>query len=147
MSFKTKKFVGCRGYSNTATSVPSSTWTPIEYGATAYDTVGNIHSNVTNNSRFTIPFNGHWYCCGMLRWPDSSGGTKRIGLRVNGTTFYGIQSNRVGDAVNQYLTVGGTILMNAGDYVELVGWQNSGGSVSTVSGESNTVVALLATTV
>jgi hypothetical protein len=92
-------------------------------------------SSGTNPTRYTFARAGRYFCYGQVSFAASTSGQYAAGLRVNGgTTIWGTRVNAstttsVGTCpvAEQYIRV------NAGDYVELIGSQNSGSSVALVT--------------
>jgi hypothetical protein len=85
-----------------------------------------------NPTRYTFPVAGRWYVAGQAAFASSNSGICQSGLRVNGgTTSWGTKAAApatstagVIAASEQYLRV------SAGDYVQLIAFQSSGGSLS-----------------
>lgn len=109
-----------------------TTFSPVSLDAEVYDSEGG-HSTVTNPSRYTCQVPGLYRITAMSSFTTNSTGSRAVGVGVNGASVLQSQgmppsgnswSNQV--TVDQYL--------NAGDYVEVLTWQNSGGSLSTGTG-------------
>ncbi len=123
----------------TLQAIATSTFTAITFDAEILDTDVDSqsgHDNATNNTRWTCRYPGyHWisgaYCCDV----SATGGRYAI-IRINGVD----QESTLGftPGIASIATVAATrptkIFMTAGDYVELIGWQNSGGSLNTYVG-------------
>jgi hypothetical protein len=122
------------GTQQTAQSIAATTWVPLTMDTTQLDTYGG-HSNVTNSSRYTCqPGAAGWYTvCGIAAFTLNGVGARAARLQVNGNPIAGtctfiptISSNAPGVA-----TPTRDIYLNAGDYVEVAAWQNSGGAINT----------------
>lgn len=115
----------------TAISVPTSTATAITFGTEAYDTEG-FHDTSTNTSRLTIP-DGMTYVrlTANAIFDANATGQRYVYLTKNGV------------AQNQGLTIPGmtgvgnymqmqtpVMNMSAGDYCEIVAWQDSGSTLN-----------------
>ena len=112
-------------------AIANNTNTVLNWANETYDT-DSYHDTVTNNSRLTVPSGVRKIILSaQIRWDSNSVGTREILARKNGsTTFDGrpfqhieAQSDRTMQSfVSPVLTV------TAGDYFELVAWQDSGSS-------------------
>lgn len=94
----------------------------------------NMHSTVTNPSRITATTAGRYHFGGGIAW--SANATLRRGswYRINGTSVTPsgetmLQSTSSGVAALPVRAI--TYFLNAGDYVEVIGYQESGGALST----------------
>jgi hypothetical protein len=103
------------------------------------DTYGG-HSNTTNNTRYTAQVAGWYTICGVF-WTvsvSSASYIRAVRILVNGAavkghegyaaTLSGFETSAVTNTRDVYL--------NVGDYVELSGWQGSGGSLGTHIGDN-----------
>jgi hypothetical protein len=125
-----------------AQSFPNSTFTALLLDTEDIDRDGG-HSTVTNTSRYTGQTPGWYTVQGSINWAASTAGQRTIVFRPNGgaaTTY----KNKV--QIPMTTTVGSgsivtvaTFFMNGTtDYVEVVGWQNSGGALNTyITDEGN----------
>lgn len=128
-------FVGVRAYANAVTAVATGTWTSIALAAERFDT-DTFHDNVTNNSRLTVPAGqgGYYAIGGTVEFAANTLGTGRGGrIFLNGTTRIGSVFAAVvnSGSIAPRLLVASLYALSAGDYVELQGWQDSGGSLNT----------------
>ena len=126
-------FVGCQSTKSANQSISNETDTTITWNTNTFDT-DSIHDTVTNNSRFTVPTGkgGKWLLSCTLDWFNNTAGDRYLTLLVNGTMVqlsYG--GAFAAGASNQTLT---TILsLSAADYVEIKGYQTSGGALNVVA--------------
>lgn len=124
-------FVGCRAYRSSSTTIANGALTAIEYNAESYDT-DNFHSTSTNPSRMTIPTGkgGYYALDVMLTYSDNSGGFRDLRFYKNGSE---LQMLRTAGQPNANALTGmfATYVGNfaAGDYLEVYGYQNSGGQL------------------
>lgn len=130
----TTPIIGCQLSGAQTLSVSAATWTAVPFGSgtEVFDTHG-YHDTSTNNTRVTVPagMGGKYQVSGVLSWTASAaGGARGAGLRVNGSTFHETtQTNGISSVVHP-VSVAGLVPLAAGDYVELVGWQQSGGALA-----------------
>ncbi|MGA5819737.1 hypothetical protein ACPC54_17990 [Kitasatospora sp. NPDC094028] len=120
-------------YQTTSQSVANVTIAPIAFDSTTVDTYGG-HSNTVNNSRYTAQQPGWYWVYGAALFNNNSAGFRsaiinKNGVGVNGTFAAIAPSAYYGSAV-----VCGLVQMAVGDYVELGGYQNSGGALATATG-------------
>jgi hypothetical protein len=114
-----------------------STFTPIAFDEERYDTA-TMHSNliIGNNSRLTAPVDGIYEVTAAIAWGTSDDGTRALGLRRTGTTLVAhenVPAAAGGLQPEQLLTA--TVRLEAGDYVEAVVAQTSGGPLDLAKAE------------
>ena len=120
------------GTQNTIQSIAATTWGAIGLDTEQFDSYGG-HSTVTNTSRYVAQVTGWYTVCGVVAFSLNGTGARGSRLQVNGTAVAGacsfipgLSSNSVGVA-----TPTRDLFLNATDYVEVAGWQNSGGALNT----------------
>jgi hypothetical protein len=132
----TPTFVGCQLYLAADQTISNSTQTNIAWTAEHEDSDG-FHSNVTNNSRITIPSGkgGKYLINVLVKWPMNTVGRRNLLLQKNGSTV------TTGDWVWNPSTVEGFVMCTvsfissavATDYFEIRVNQNSGGNLNVES--------------
>lgn len=121
----------------------------VQHNATAvlsYDTtdfnIGGVFS-ATQPTRMTAPVAGRYLIIASVRWYPNASGRRTIALEVNGTAAQIARTN-----VSAYSTTASlspeqtaqTIYkLNAGDYVEVWAYQDSGGPLDLMTGVDNGV--------
>jgi len=130
-----------RVYRSTAQSIPTGTWTAVVHDTVRYDTGGQWSAG--NPSRLTAQVAGTYVITGGLLFTASTAGVQRSsGIRLNGANWLSIgpplaQTFAAGSgAVSVVATV---VQLNAGDYVELMAMQDSGGALNLSAGDAATV--------
>lgn len=121
---------GARVYDSGTQSIPNNTYTALTFNSERWD-YGTYHSTVSNTTRLTVPVNGLYMVTGGVAYASNATGQRALGIRVNGSSLYALE--RV-DTINgqvPFLNVSTIVKLTAGDYVELMAWQNSGGSLNT----------------
>lgn len=123
-------FSGCFLTKSGTQSIPNSTDTAVTFDTEYFD-VGGYHDNSTNNSRITIPSgkDGYFLFLGQINYASNGTGGRYAYIVVNGTYI----QQAVFSASSQSYTIANisTVLsLVAGDYVQLITVQNSGGALN-----------------
>ena len=121
------------GTQTTTQSVTSGTWTTLSLNTSQADTYGG-HDNVTNNSRYTAQVAGVYAVCGVSAFATNSTGVRGTRLHINGSVVQGTAQmmTPATSSGTGLPTPVRTIRLAVGDYVEVAGWQSSGGPLSTI---------------
>ncbi len=117
---------------------PNATTTMIEW--TLQKTVrGFTHSTSSNPTRIYVPSDGLYWFGGILRIQgvDSSPEEKSIDIWKNGSVLYKIGSSDGGGTASFHVPFKTFIELQAGDYVEIGFFQNSGGNLNTYAGDTH----------
>lgn len=118
---------------STIQSVASSAWTSITCDASTVDTYG-MHSNSTNNSRATAQVAGWYRPAGSAAFAANGTGARGSRFAKNGAAVLGTASFgpplTTGNA-SSLPAVSLPVLLAVGDYLELQGFQTSGGVLNT----------------
>jgi hypothetical protein len=128
-------------YNSATQSLPNNTLTAVTFDTEDFD-VGSMHSTSVNTSRMTCPANGTgaYLAIGKVPYAGSAGGTARVArLRKNGSDI-GTQGN-LGPvaATTQVVHTMAIFGMVPGDYVELYGFQDSGGALNIGDGATRAI--------
>ncbi|MFI8459020.1 hypothetical protein [Kitasatospora sp. NPDC085464] len=130
-----------RGVQATAQSIPANTVTPLAIDTTIIDTYGG-HSNAVNNSRYVVQMAGWYLVIGSLGTATSSSGARLARLHKNGSLIpasqFGIP-NPSWDITTALQTLA-IVQLAVGDYVEVAGYQASGGALTTNGDSALTVL-------
>lgn len=115
------------------TSLTTGTWTAIGMDSSTFDNYGG-HSNSTNNSRYTVQAAGKYLVGGAVAVANNSSGSRAAKVLKNGAVLQGPYSLvPPSSARPTSVTVAGFIVPCAvGDYLELAGFEDSGGTLATV---------------
>lgn len=119
----------------------TTTFSAVTWQAAVWN-VGAMWSSGTNPNRITVPLTGIYKLGVNIPWTNNGSGRRAVGWRANGpgTTFnLQIQESTGVDTVNgsEY------IQLTAGDYVEIMVFQDSGVSLNVLGGtEQNATVSL-----
>jgi hypothetical protein len=129
----TTGFVGASIYKSGNQSITTATTTTITWDAELFDT-NTFHDNSTNNSRMTIPagYAGKYLVTSTISWGSSATGYRIAEIHKNGSVVNFTWSG----AMQGYYVVGITSIINCtvGDYLEIKGYQNSGGNLNAAGG-------------
>lgn len=125
-------FVGCRAYATTDQSMSNGATVTFTLDAENYDTDG-FHSNTTNNSRITIPTGktGYYLITAIATYQNGgTSGQRDLYIQKNGTTPL---ANVVDAKYANFLgmSISDIQYLSAGDYVEMLGYQDSGTTTAT----------------
>jgi hypothetical protein len=125
----------CRVYRSAALSLANATTIAIAWDAEEWDTDA-FHDLATNTTRLTAPRAGIYLVRASVYYGVAAGGVYRLAaISKNGTTEY-YNTNRNGTQVS--VEVIGEVSMVAGDYIEILSYQDSGGALSLVVGKGHT---------
>lgn len=125
--------------SQTATqSLANTTFTPISFDVNILDTYGG-HSTTVNNTRYTAQVAGIYQVSGIVTFASNSTGDRAAEIGKNGSGIsYSTTGFRASTGTVTGVPVPGILITLAvGDYVEILGWQSSGGALSTQTGASS----------
>lgn len=121
---------GVRTRRTTTQSLTNATLTAIQFGVEDYDTA-TYHDNSTNNTRLTVPQAGKYLISGCLEFAANATGVRTAGIRLNGSTYVASQgSSSMGATLTTVVNVTTVLDLAANDYVELIGYQSSGGALN-----------------
>lgn len=116
--------------STTLQNMTNGADTPLNWPIEDLDTDGG-HSTVTNTSRYTAQTAGYYLLTANFTFAANSSGTRRGSFRKNGTTMF----SRVRIVPNAGNFIGfshtARVFLAVSDYVEAIGWQDSGGTLTT----------------
>lgn len=127
-------------YNGSSNTQPSQTWpsgTAIAMDTVTVDNYGGWSSSTPTQYTFQRP--GHYFVYGQMAVTASTAGSRGAGLRVNGGTVQwgGHEMPCAGSVTPGHTSVVQRILKVAqGDYVELIGFQNSGSALAYRTGAS-----------
>jgi len=111
----------------------TATWTTLTWDATAsVDTYGGYNSG-TSTSKYVAQVAGTYRVNGLVNLVNNATGLRAARLAKNGTAVQGAQERRApAPATGTTVPVGWEIPLAVGDYVELLGFQASGGNLATL---------------
>lgn len=120
----------CLVYNSANISLTTGTLTLLTFNSEYYDLSG-WHSTASNTSRLTVPVDGKYFFWACVQFAANGTGTRILYLRVNGTTYFGMQHNPTTEVAFAHITcVTGMVSLSASDYVEVLAYQNSGSTLN-----------------
>ena len=112
----------------TNVALTDSTITPIPFASESLDTA-NMHPASGTTTRLTAPAKGLYLITGSAAFDQSGSGKRFLYVYKNGALVQEVSALPL-DNFPTYLNVTAVLPMTAGSYVELEGYQGSGGSLS-----------------
>ena len=141
-------------YRSAALNLASTTVVPIPMDVEEYITDAGMHSTVTNSTRVYAPATGTYELDALLAMANNAAGSAWLSVRKNaggvetsGTAVTGrvACTQNVGSSLQRVASASVTVQLNAGDYVELFGFQNSASTVALGTGTAEGMTKLTLT--
>lgn len=116
-----------------AQTIGSGAFVAITFDAEDFDNYGG-HSTVSNTSRYTCQLDGIYQLTGKIGWAANATGRRASRWQKNGADLNGSQIAIIATSASDVGHPAATMFVSlvAGDYVELHGFQESGGNLATV---------------
>lgn len=130
--------IGARVFHSVNQSIPNGgvSLTPLVFDSERYDSA-NLHSTVANTGRLTVPVAGRYLVWAGVRWAGASSGERQLGLRAGGTVTIAYLSQLPVGTSPTDMIVSTIWSFAAGQYVEVVVYQTSGGTLNIVATSAN----------
>lgn len=126
-----------RAYSTSAQTIGHNSPTAVNLNNERWDFVPagavGMHDNVTNNSRLTAIVSGTYVLTAHVAFAANTTGVRALAIRLNGTSTIATQITNAAGSGATFLTLSTVYRLTAGDYVEMVVTQTSGGDLSVSS--------------
>jgi hypothetical protein len=121
----------CRAFATVDQTLTTSVLTAINLTDENYDT-DTIHNNITNNTRFTCKTAGLYTIAGEAVFAAASAtGQRSLLIGVNASVFIAENTIPVNSAsLETFLNLSTQYRLAVNDYVELYGYQTSGGNLN-----------------
>jgi len=115
-------------------TIRSSVFSPLNFNVEDFDTDA-LHSPSTP-SRLTAAIAGKYLSSANLQWSGSStAGQRQMRIQLNGATdIAGNTETPTAAAAGPFMGISTVYALAAGDYVQLIVWQSSGGNLDLVAG-------------
>jgi len=122
---------GARIYSNANQSIPNNALTALTFSTVTFDQAE--FWAIANPSRLTIASPGVYWISGLVRFAVNATNERAISIRLNGLTTLKTFSNQASAASEPRISVDELYPLVAGDYVEIIVYQNSGGALNSLT--------------
>lgn len=120
----------CRVYNSAAISVTNSVETALTFNSERFDT-DTLHSTSVDTGRITFTTAGTYLVGGSIRWEDSASTVaQRLAIRLGGATKLAETLNNHANNGGSPLSIATLYAFSAGDYIELVAYQNTTGALN-----------------
>lgn len=116
---------------NVTQAISNNSITPIILNSEDYD-VGSLHDVAVNNTRVTITVAGLYLVVGRIYYAALTATDIRARIHKNGV-IVGAETVVQNSAAPVTVSITQTLILAVGDYLELAGYQNSGGSINSGS--------------
>lgn len=113
-------------------NIPNNTGTAVPFTAERYDESGMW--TIIAPTRLTVLRSGPYLVWGNGAFAANSSGVREFRVRINGTTVVSTQRQNAHAAVQSNIIVSTLTWADAGDYFELIAYQNSGGGLNLLGG-------------
>lgn len=128
----------CRIRHSVSQALTTATSTALAFDTETED-VGSCHDTATNNTRITVPAggNGWWGFTACAEFAANATGHRDLSIRINGTTIAAVVRDTTPSGTKaSRIALSAEFRLNVGDYVELIGYQDSGGNLNVVAGSA-----------
>lgn len=105
----------------------SGSWQAVTFNTERYDTA-NMFDATSSTARLTSQRRGTYLVGGHVIWDSNVTGNRYVRLYVNSTTSIAEQGPIAASAAQPRFSIVGLCELDRGDYVELSGYQDSGGT-------------------
>ncbi len=121
-----------RVYNSADIPIANATSVPLTFNSERYDT-DTLHSTATNTGRITITTAGTYSGGANVGFASNAAGYRGVGVRLNGTTFLAYSRVPAVSGTATYICVTFDYQFAAGNYIEVVVEQTSGGVLDAVA--------------
>jgi hypothetical protein len=111
------------------------------FNTSQYDNAA-MHSSSTNTSRLTARTTGVYDISGQVAWTGNAVGTRELIIMKNGAAFIGRSSIAANTTSVVEQQVSAQVDLRAGEYVELLARQNSGGQLNVIAEDNEPMFAM-----
>ena len=118
----------CSVKATVAQSIATGTTTVLVAGTEVFDNDG-MHSTVSNTSRITIQTDGRYLVLATVRFIANATGVRFAEFRRNGATLDTIATSVGIGTLETVISGSRAFVLTAGEYVEVVAHQSSGGNL------------------
>lgn len=123
---------GARVYNNANLSISNATQVALTFNTERYDT-DTIHDTSSNTSRLTCKTAGKYLIIANAEFAANATGVRGLYIRLNGATLIGITHAQITSGDGAIFTVSTIYDLAVNDYVEVMAYQASGGSLNVMA--------------
>jgi hypothetical protein len=123
--------VGALAYHNTNQSIANGKVVTLALNSEVYDT-DTIHDPATNNSRLTCKTEGKYIIGANVEFESNATGHRILAINYNGSTRIAQASQNGVSGLSTRMAVSTERNLAVNDYVEVIVYQNSGGSLNAI---------------
>lgn len=122
-----------RAYNTANESIPNNTATALTFNSDDWDT-DTMHNEAGSSSELVATTAGKYLIYGHVEWAANNTGRRHLGIRHEGATYiaYDIRPTAAGSVVTRQ-SISTVWDMAAGESVELIAQQDSGGALNVVA--------------
>ena len=126
---------------STSELTSSGLFTAVSFETEQYDNA-RMHSTSVNTTRLTATVSGVYDISGQVAWEGNAVGDRELLILKNGGPFVGRSTVTVTSTAALDQQVSAQVNLRAGDYVELLARQSSGGTINLVAEDNEPVFAM-----
>lgn len=119
----------CSAFDASGQTLTNATATILACSGETFDNDA-MHSTVTNNSRLTAQKGGRYDCTCTVEFAANATGIRQVFFKKNGTTVLQGARQNATSAFNAIFQATQTVVLAAGEYIELEAYQSSGGGLN-----------------
>ena len=125
-------FARAKGFHSTTQSLTTATVTAITFDSEDYD-IGAMHNPGVNPTRFTVPAGaaGLYTIIAKVSYAANATGVRVARLRKNGSDISTQVTHAATAGATQVVMVCDDLVLAVADYIEVYGFQDSGGNLNT----------------
>ncbi len=123
--------ISARAYNSGFQTLTTSTDTTLLFDSERWDT-DTIHSTTTNTGRLTCNTAGIYTIAANVSFANNATGLRLVKIVLNGATVICLDMRAALSGSDTHMALSTQYNLAAGDYVECVAWQSSGGNLNTV---------------
>lgn len=129
-AYKPGRVRACRVYKSSAFSHDTSNSNlAIPFDSERWDATG-MHDTLANSERITFNVSGWYTLGGSISFEFNNTGRRGIAVRINGATYIASHNRPTNTTGISTMSIATGYYFSAGDYVELMAYQDSGGSLN-----------------
>lgn len=127
-------------YRSSVQSIATATYTAVAWNAESWDTAG-MHSTSTQTERLWIRTPGAWEVTAQVAFSSNATGARTVVVRKNGVAYVARLQQMPATGVATISPVHAEVTVAAGDYLEVLAYQSSGGNLDVAAGRDYTWVS------